>query len=125
MSEAELFELVFIAGTTAMTAFSFFITFTFAYLTVAYFIGPKLSTLEVAIVSGVYLIGAGQTFSVIMANVSAMDSFQQELSSSVVYDRIMFFMDATNYIVLAPVLCFFAVLICFYFMWSVRHTKSE
>jgi hypothetical protein len=54
MSEAELFELVFIAGTTAMTAFSFFITFTFAYLTVAYFLGSNLSTLEVMIVSAVY-----------------------------------------------------------------------
>ena len=49
MTDAEIFELIFIAGSTALTGFGLFITFTFAYLTVAYFVGPALSKTEVAI----------------------------------------------------------------------------
>ena len=71
------------------------------------------------------MLGAGQTFAVMMANVSAMGSFQKELSESAVYDRVIFFMDATNYIVITPVLSFSAVAICLYFMWSIRHPKEE
>lgn len=77
MEEAELFELVFIAGATAMTAFTFVVTFTFAYLTVTYFLGSKLSRLEIGVVTGVYLLASFMPFSVVMANVSAMRAFQE------------------------------------------------
>ena len=125
MAEAEILELIFIAGSTALTAFGLFITFTFAYLTVAYFVGPGLSKNEVAIISVLYVISALMTFSVVMANVSAMDSLQQEMSGSAVYQRISFFMDANIYSSIVPVVCMLGIGVSLKFMWSVRHPKAE
>lgn len=116
---------MFIAGTTALTGYSLFITFSFAYVTAAHFLGSRLSKLEVSIVSALYLLSGLITFSVTRANVSAMGSLQQELAFSEVYQRVMFFMDARIYIFLAPVVSLGAVVLCYYFMWSVRHTQAE
>ena len=103
MAEAEIFELIFIAGSTALTAFGLFITFTFAYLTVAYLVGADLSKSEVGIISALYVMSALMTFFVAMANLSAMGSFQQEISHSAVYQKIIFLMDANIYLSIVPV----------------------
>jgi hypothetical protein len=108
-----------------LTGYSLFITFSFAYVTAAHFLGSRLSKLEVSIVSALYLLSGLITFSVTRANVSAMGSLQQELAFSEVYQRVMFFMDARIYIFLAPVVSLGAVVLCYYFMWSVRHTQAE
>ena len=123
MQEAELFELVFIAGATAMTAFTIIVTFTFAYLTVAYFLGSKLSRLEIAVVTGGYLIASFLSFAVVMANVSAMRVFQEELADSRVYQRIVFFMDARIYEAGIPVVYLLSVATCLFFMWSIRRPR--
>ena len=125
MEEAELFELVFIAGTTALTAFNFVVTFTFAYLTVAYFLGSRLSRLETGVVTGVYLIASFLSFSVVMANVSAMRALQEELAESRVYKKIVFFMDARIYEAGMPVIYLLSVVTCLFFMWNIRRPRTE
>ena len=125
MSEAELFELIFVAGSTAMTAIGVYITFTFAYLTVAYFAGAALSGQETLIASALYVTSALMTFSVAMANISAMGSFQQELTQSTVYQNIIFFMDADIYLIGVPIIVFGGIGVCLYFMWGIRHPKTE
>jgi hypothetical protein len=125
MAEAELFELVFVAGATAMTAFTLAVTFTFAYLTVAYFVGAKLSRLEMGVVTGGYLIASLMCFSVVMANVSAMRVFQEELAESRVYQRIALFMDARIYEVGVPAVYLLSVVTCLVFMWNVRRSRTE
>ncbi|MBX9745463.1 MAG: hypothetical protein K2X34_01080 [Hyphomonadaceae bacterium] len=124
MQEAEIFELVFIAGATAMTAFTFVVTFTFAYLTVAYFLGPRLTRLEVGVVTGVYLIASFLSFAVVMANVSAMHVFQEELAGSRVYQRISLFMDARIYEAGLPLIYALSVVTCLFFMWNIRRKPS-
>ncbi len=124
MEEAELFELVFIAGATALTAFTFIVTFTFAYLTVAYFLGSRLTRLEIGVVTGVYLIASFLSFAVVMANVSAMRVFQEELAESPVYQRIGFFMDARIYEAGMPVVYLLSVVTCLSFMWNIRRTRA-
>lgn len=125
MNEAELFELVFIAGATAMTAFTFVVTFTFGYLTVAYFLGPRLTRMEVAIVTSVYLVASALMISIVMANVSAMRAFQEELAGSPVYRKIAFFMDARIYEAGTPVLYLLSVVTCLVFMWNTRRPKGQ
>jgi hypothetical protein len=124
MREAELFELVFIAGGTAMTAFTFVVTFTFAYLTVAYFLGARLSRWELSVVTAGYLLSSFMTFCVVMANVSAMRVFQQELADSAAYQRISVFMDARIYEAGMPVVYLVSVATCLFFMWNVRRPKQ-
>ena len=125
MEEAELFELVFTAGATALTAFTFVVTFTFAYLTVAYFLGAKLSRLEIGVVTGGYLIASFLSFAVVMANVSAMRVFQEELADSRVYRRIVFFMDAKIYEAGMPLIYLLSVVTCLFFMWNIRRPKTD
>ena len=124
MEEAELFELVFIAGATALTAFTFVVTFTFAYLTVAYFLGSRLSRWEIGVVTGVYLVASFLSFSVVMANVSAMRVFQEELAGSRIYQRIVFFMDARIYEAGMPVIYLLSVVTCLFLMWNIRRAKT-
>lgn len=125
MKEAELFQLVFLAGTTALTAFTFVVTFTFAYLTVAYVLGSKLSRFEVGVVTGGYLIASFLSFSVVMANVSAMRAFQGELAGSQVYQKVSVFMDARIYEAGMPVIYVLSVAICLFYMRSLRRPKTE
>lgn len=125
MKEAELFQLVFVAGTTALTAFTFVVTFTFAYLTVAYLLGSKLSRFEIGVVTGGYLTASFLSFSVVMANVSAMRAFQEELAGSQVYQRVSFFMDARIYEAGMPVIYVLSVATCLFYMWNLRRPKAE
>lgn len=123
MQDADLFELVFIAGATAMAAFTFVVSFTFAYLTVAYFLGAKLSRLEVGVVTGVYLIASFMSFAVVMANVSAMRAFQEELADSPIYQRISLSMDARFYEAGIPATYVLSVVTCLFFMWKIRRKR--
>lgn len=51
MSECQYFELVFIAGSTALTAFGLHISFAFAYLTAVHFLGAVFFSTQAIIVS--------------------------------------------------------------------------
>jgi hypothetical protein len=124
MSQAELFELVAVYGATCMTALTLFLSFTFGYLTVAHFVGSRLTTVQAFGLTAVYLISAIASFLTAYANLSAMGSLQQELSSSPIYQRILF-IDAGIYLVLVPVMCSSALLISLYLMYDVRRKGSD
>ena len=59
MSEAETIEAVAIFGANSFSIFSVYLSITFAYLTVAYFVGAALNTFQVWVVSGLYVASAG------------------------------------------------------------------
>jgi len=59
MSEAETIELVALLGDNAVSNFAVYISITFAYLTVAYFVGAALSSFQMKAVSGLYLASSG------------------------------------------------------------------
>ena len=54
MSEAELLEIINLHAGNAITSFTVFVTFLFGYMTAAYFVGAKLTFLQVMIVSLIY-----------------------------------------------------------------------
>lgn len=51
MSEAETLELISLYYSNAIDAFTVYIFFTFAYLTIAYFVGSSLTRFQVFAVS--------------------------------------------------------------------------
>ena len=59
MTEAELLEVVALYNVNAASYMAIFLTVTFAYLTAAYFQGSKLSSFQVAMVSGLYVLWSG------------------------------------------------------------------
>ena len=58
MNEAEFLEIINLHAANTMTSFTVFVTFLFGYMTVAYFVGTKLSSLQVIIVSLIYAVAA-------------------------------------------------------------------
>ena len=66
MSEAEILELIAIYTTNALTSLTVYVSFTFGYLTVAYFVGSKLSRFQVIATSSIYIVSAfGMMFSTV------------------------------------------------------------
>ena len=61
MTEAEALELAVMCVDNAMTAFSVFISITFAYMTVSFLAGSKLSNFQALAASGLYIFTAGVT----------------------------------------------------------------
>ena len=58
MAEAEVFEVGAAWVANAITAFTIYISFTFAYLTAAYVIGKGLSRFQVAVINVLYTLSA-------------------------------------------------------------------
>ena len=58
MSEAEFLEIINLHAGNAITSFTVYVTFLFGYMTAAYFVGAKLSLLQVTIVSLIYTLAA-------------------------------------------------------------------
>ena len=58
MSEADAFELVAIYTANTTSFLTVYISFTFAYLTVAYFVGKALSPYQAIFVSGLFVVAA-------------------------------------------------------------------
>ena len=58
MSEAEALEVLSDFANNTATYFTMFVSFTFAYLTVAYFVGRSLSRFQCLAISGLYTISA-------------------------------------------------------------------
>jgi len=58
MTEAEVIESLNLHAANSMDAYAIFVTFTFGYLTVAFFAGNRLSMTQVLIVSMLYVASA-------------------------------------------------------------------
>ena len=59
MNEPEVLEIINLFASNAMTSFSIWATFTFAYLTAAYLAGSQLTKFQVITVSSLYFAAAG------------------------------------------------------------------
>jgi hypothetical protein len=59
MTQAELWQLQLLAVSNAITAFGVLLTLITGYLVTAYFAGSRLSRYQAAVVSALFLLGAG------------------------------------------------------------------
>ena len=120
MTKAELIESLNLAAANGFEGYTMFITVTFAYLVVAYFVGEKLSRLQVLIGSVLYLAsGISFWFATIThgASFHALAYEYQELIPS----RLWLF----PWVETTTVLFSGGIIASLYFMWDVRHGKAE
>ena len=120
MSEAEVIEMLNLHAANSMSAYSIFITFTFAYLTVSYFVGEKLSLKQVFIVSVLY-VTSGAAFTLI--SILHCQSFGALVTQypDFIYSRLW----QLPWAPLASILAVGGVMASLYFMWNVRHPKTD
>ena len=89
MTEAEVIESMAILGDGAVNVFTVFISVTFAYLTVAYFVGRSLSRFQLIAISGLYLVTSTTMGATCVACVLAWEKLAPQYPS--VLNEIPFF----------------------------------
>ena len=79
MTEAETLEAVALYGDNAIGTFSLYISIIFAYLTVAYFVGAKLSRFQTIVVSGLYIAASAI---VMVANIATIQAWTSVVATN-------------------------------------------
>ena len=122
MTEAETIEIVAILGSNSFSIFAVYLSITFAYLTVAYFVGAALNIFQVWAISGLYVASAGiasiACFGTTEAWVALIAEQPTILNTLSIYgvgiwDTYMAFLMSAG------------MLISLYFMYEVRRRKHQ
>jgi hypothetical protein len=77
MTELETIEAVAILGSNALAAFTIYYSFTFAYLTVCYLVGTRLSRFQTAAISILYVISATSASLSVVGHQQAMTAIME------------------------------------------------
>ncbi len=124
MAEAEILELIAIYTTNALTSLTVYVSFTFGYLTVAYFVGSKLSRFQVLAASGIYTVSAfGMMFSTV-GNVEAWSALKSKLpQDSEILTSLVW--SGSLWVVCIPIGLTLGIIISLYFMYDCRKSVSD
>lgn len=117
MTEAEVIELSIGLGANAIASFSMFISIAFAYLTVCYFIGAKLTLFQTLTVSVVYLVGAGSTAVSIYGYLDAQQKLQDQYPGLM---NTVLAIDISIWLVWLPIMILLIIGMSFFFMYQIR-----
>ena len=122
MSEAEVLELIAVWGANTITAFTVYISFTFAYLVTAFVAGPRLTKFQAFIASGLYILAAGATVLAEVVWLQGMFAIS-EAHPTVVSSLTLF--NGEFWVKGMSSILGMGMLISLYFMWRVRRRKVQ
>ncbi len=123
MTEYELLDLMTSMEAHMATQFSLYLSIVSAYLIVAYLVGMKLSMAQTMIASALMIFaGGGQTWALhaTLGRVQEYLHLKSEISPLPEYEQNC----ATHSYIWRGILAA-GILAALYFMWSVRHPKTE
>ena len=114
-------EVLAMWSDNSQSAFSIYLTLTFAYLTAAYFVGAKLSTFQALAVSGLYSAGAAIALLSCINQLFFFSAIMQEYpdlaATSVASGEFWIYY-------IGPLLAV-GIFVSLYFMWDIRHPKDD
>jgi len=125
MTEAEALELAVMCVDVAISAFSLYVTVTFAYMTVSYLVGSRLSTFQALALSGLYVFTSGVLILTMYLVIVTYFELRAGVSGGIAaMDNIPLWNEAlwATYPTAASLV---GILVGLYFMWNVRHPKTE
>jgi hypothetical protein len=122
MTEAESLELAATFTANASTNFTIFISFTFAFLATAYFVGKNLSRFQFFAASGMYAIAAG---SAAISCVGWLQAFDAIMESKPTFLNSLPIFSGGVWVGGMSVLFVAGLLVSLYFMWDVRQARPE
>ena len=122
MTEAEALELYAMYISNAMTAFTIYISFTFAYLVTAFYVGFKLTSFQVIVAGGIYVISAGSITMSLIGNLQASESILN--ATTTVIDELALHRNGLWVSTMSLILTL-GIIVSLYFMWSVRNPKPD
>jgi hypothetical protein len=124
MSESELGEMLYNAYSLMSDGAAIYFTLVTAYLATSYLVGSRLTTAQMLVVSSLYVVWSLGLINVQYTQILAVSGFQRELSamggSTLLIEQNT--QVATWGFVGVQIAGMLASL---YFMWSVRHPKTE
>jgi hypothetical protein len=129
MTEAELLELFELTAANAFAAFTMYLSVMIAYFVTAYFVGNKLSFAQVVLASGLFIFSAfastGGTIMAIARGAGYVNA-AKALSDSIYQAPFWWAYESSNFwVYFLLITCSVGVILGLYFMWSVRHPKTE
>ena len=127
MTGAEWFEAYAIASNNGLTALAILLTMVSGYMGIAFLVGEKLSTTQVALANTVYILGAT---SVLLSNYgSVLDSATARAEAAQLVSELkpIANISASSEVMSLAVAGINAlfIIISLIFMWQVRHPKTK
>lgn len=122
MTEAEALETIGIYTANAHTAFTLYLSFTFAYFASAHFVGRDLSRFQVFAATGLYVVSAISGLLAAVANVQVWGAVASETRT--VMDSLPLF-DSRVWVLFLSTTMVMGIFLSLYYMWDVRHPKAE
>jgi hypothetical protein len=129
VAEAELLELLEIATGNSFMGFTMYMTVMFAYVVTAYFVGEKLTFTQVFLVSGLFIFGAcastGATV-ISLARAAGYIAAAKAIPESTYQAPFWWAYEDSNFwVYFLLTTCSVGVILGLFFMWNVRHPKTE
>ena len=125
MTEAEALELTVMCVDNAITCFSVYVTMTFAYLTASYLMGSSLSTFQALVLSGLYVFSSGGMIVCMYLHIRTWSELRAGVPGGIAaMDNISLWNEAF-WAYYPASSCLAGILISLFFMWNVRHPKTE
>ena len=121
MTEAETLEILALFTANALTGFTLYASFTFAFLTATYFIGKELTRLQAIVVSFIYIFTAAASILTTVANLDAMDVLQRE-SANILSSRPLW--SAAAWKVYMGTILALGMIASLVFLYDVRNNKG-
>ena len=123
MSEGEAIAALTDIGETAATFFSLWVSVTFAFLTVAYFVGRSLTRFQCLAISALYIASAA-TFGA-SAQGYAEAWVKMRCRVNTVFDDVAVFANVSFYGEAAIFILMGGTLLSLYFMYDIRRKRIE
>jgi hypothetical protein len=129
MTEAEILELLEISTANSFSGFTMYISVMFAYVVTAYFVGKKLSFMQVALVSGLFLFGAfastGATV-ISLARAAGYVNVAKALSGGTYQAPFWWAYEGSNFwVYFLLITCSVGAVLGLFFMWNVRQAETN
>ena len=122
MTASDTVELTAICSSISLTAFTIYISFTFAFLAAAFFAGSKLSRFQAFAATAMYLVA---TVSMGLTSVLWLQAMFAAKDTNTTFLDSLPFMNGNVWVSGMSIILVLGVFVSLYFMWSVRHPKIE
>ena len=123
MTEYEILDLVGAESAQSATQFTLYLSVLFAYLVTAYFIGDRLPRPQLFLLSALYVfVNLAQAWGMVLTMNRVSELLERKAGISPLTDWEKGYVTYGNFWAIAMTMGLLASL---YFMWSVRHPKTE
>jgi hypothetical protein len=123
MTEAEVLEVAGIWSGHILTAFTIYISFTFAYLVTVFYVGDRLTSLQSVCASGLYFFAATSAILAQIGYMQAQFTLLRETPNAL--DGIFLVMAGEFWTPYMALMQFTGVFFSLYFMWHIKNPKRK